>query len=304
MIKTELQREVNLLNSEICNLEKKLKEAAKESIDFQLKCTEKDKEIIKLKEELQKNKVCFFENKKNIQKIIEKTRGRLEEFQIGTDASQVHVKELSAFIEEIASTTEENASTISQVSSNVNSIKEMTNKLDKDSKKGLDNLNELSNKTKKIKDNSGYIKEVISFIVNINERIRLLSINALIEAAHAGNRGKGFQVVAEAIRSLTEDVSPKISKIKDNIKNIINNIDDSVDISTSTKKKFENIKIQVDETKNAITEISVAIEQQTAITQQVSNSITGKLDNLKEVSMLLDDVVEQNQLSLDVLKTL
>jgi methyl-accepting chemotaxis protein len=304
MMKTKkLEKEIEGLYSDKINLEKELKKLIKESLDYQLECTEKAKEIASLKDELRKKEIIF-ENKEKIKKDIEKARGRLEELQIGTDASTSHIEELSSFIEEISSTTEESASTISQISGNIASIKEMTTLLDDNSYQGISHLSTLAEKIKKIKDDSGYIKEVVDLIVNINEQIKLFSFNALIEAAHAGNAGKGFNIVADAIRELSERVTPQISHIKDNIKNIVNNIEESVKISTSTKEKFDNIKNQVDETKNAVTEISVAIDEQTAVTQQISNSISGKIENIKEIKMLLDDVVEQNKLSLEAFENL
>jgi methyl-accepting chemotaxis protein len=80
---------------------------------------------------------------------------------------------------------------------------------------------ELNNEIKKVISLSEEINKVSSFIKEIADETKMLGLNAAIEAARAGDAGRGFGVVAEEIRKLSEQSKstvPKIKELTDNIK--------------------------------------------------------------------------------------
>jgi methyl-accepting chemotaxis protein len=278
--------------------EKALKILSQENIDYQLKESKLEKEIKDIQDEMSNTTELSIDRQQKLEKII----GKLEEISIGADGADESIKELTTFIEEIASTTQENASTIAQINSNVESIKNVTRILDEETIGGMDSVQSLLLQIDKVKEESGYIEDVIKLLENINSSIKLLSVNALIEAAHAKESGKGFQVVADEIRELSDNTSLKVKKIKGNITNIINNIQESVLLSNDMKEKLSNIRNQTSETANAVLEISSGMNEQSAVTQQISNSISNKVENIKIIEELIVDIKNQNIESLNKLK--
>jgi len=278
--------------------EKALKILSQENIDYQLKESKLEKEIKDIQDEMSNTTKLSIDRQQKLDKII----GKLEEISVGSDGADESIKELATFIEEIASTTQENASTIAQINSNVESIKNVTRILDEETKDGMNSVQLLLLQIDKVKEESGYIEDMIKLLENINSSIKLLSVNALIEAAHAKEAGKGFQVVADEIRELSDNTSLKVKKIKGNITNIINNIQESVLLSNDMKEKLSNIRNQTSETANAVLEISSGMNEQSAVTQQISNSISSKVENIKIIEELIVDIKNQNIESLNKLK--
>ncbi|MFX1376973.1 MAG: methyl-accepting chemotaxis protein [Promethearchaeota archaeon] len=117
---------------------------------------------------------------------------------------------------------------------------------------------EVTREAREIMHSSDEIKKVIDMIIDISEQTYLLSFNARIEAGRAGVNGKGFSVVADQVRSLSEETKQSIENSKSIIDEIIN--------------KIKNTTLSMEE-------ISAASEQQTVAMQEIT-STANKLDGL------------------------
>lgn len=111
---------------------------------------------------------------------------------------------------------------------------------------------ELLNESEKATSEAENTKEVVKFIQGISSQINLLGLNAAIEAARAGDEGRGFSIVAQEIRKLSNSTSESIKEVDDVIKNIsalissINKkIEKSNDISQSQSAALEEITASV-----------------------------------------------------------
>jgi len=107
-------------------------------------------------------------------------------------------------------------------------------------------INGLSSRTAQIVQQSQEIKSVVSIINDIAEQTNLLALNAAIEAARAGEHGRGFAVVADEVRKLAEKTQKSISEINVTINVLVQSISDA---STDIEKQAQgindvNVKIQ------------------------------------------------------------
>lgn len=138
-----------------------------------------------------------------------------------------------------------------------------------------DTINDLSNNTKDIMG-------ILDKINSITEQTNLLALNASIEAARAGDAGRGFSVVANEIRKLAEESRASALQIKSIIDNVNTSIKKSINISSSAQLLFNKELEQVSKTVNAFSLIKISTENILVSMGNTKNSIE-IIDRDKEV---------------------
>jgi methyl-accepting chemotaxis protein len=116
---------------------------------------------------------------------------------------------------------------------------------------------------------------------NIASQTNLLSMNAAIEAAHAGESGKGFAVVAAEIRKLAENSSTQAKTISDVLKKIINSIDKITKSTATVLEKFQDIDSRIKIVSEQEASIRNSMEEQGEGSKQVLEAIS-KLNELTQ----------------------
>lgn len=205
-------------------------------------------------------------------------------------------------IEQIATAITELSSTANEVSMNANNAEDAANQANgnvSESKSALaasDNIansiaNSISETTQIVNQLHGYsieIGSVVEVINNISEQTNLLALNAAIEAARAGEQGRGFAVVADEVRSLavktqksTLDIKDIISRLQkqaehanDFMQSNISLVDDSRDISRRLHAAFEAISHSVSTISDMNTHVATASEEQSGVTKDISSNIS------------------------------
>ena len=115
------------------------------------------------------------------------------------------------------------------------------------------------------------VYEVVTIINNVAEQTNLLSMNAAIESAHAGDAGKGFSVVAEEIRSLAEETSENADKISRVVNAIVQAVENANKSSQSAFEAFEKVSAHADQIVSSLQEITSGIGKIDSQMLQIKN---------------------------------
>lgn len=127
------------------------------------------------------------------------------------------------------------------------------------------------------------VYEVVTIINNVAEQTNLLSMNAAIESAHAGDAGKGFGVVAEEIRSLAEETSENADKISKVVNAIVAAVESANASSQAAFDAFEKVSNHADQIVEALQEISGGIGK-------IDNQMQQIKDRSDETSTAADEM--------------
>lgn len=210
-----------------------------------------------------------------------------------------NIESLKNQIENQSSAVTQSSAAIQQMVSNINAISSSLDKAAggfKELKHATDNgkqsINTVQDMVTNVSGQSANLLETNEIINSIASQTNLLAMNAAIEAAHAGDAGKGFSVVADEIRKLAEDSASQSKVIAEELQSIVSNIESIVGATTQAETAFDTIVSQIAASSDLIEQISFAMKEQNEGSKQVLEA----LENIRDITVeIRDGSVEMNE---------
>ena len=186
-------------------------------------------------------------------------------------------------VEESSAAIEEMVSSIKTVSSNIQQMHDAVRDLDTAGKTGLTKVARSEQQIHQVAEESRKLMEANQLISKIAAQTNLLAMNAAIEAAHAGDAGRGFSVVADEIRSLAANTGRQSHDVSLMLQSVESLIVQIVESSSETTGSFQVIEQMTTKVGRMSEEVSSAMAEQSSGTRQL-------LDSLKDMNEITENV--------------
>ena len=232
--------------------------------------------------------------KKILQELLEGSQNTvqhsLESYQSTVMASITEfgrtIESMSGGIEQITSSAQELRDSVEKQKEAVDSLAEGQDRIDANSKEGLEKIRGLSKKMEELSSLSNSLQEMLTDNNDIADQLSILSINGSIEAARAGSvAGAPFKVVAQEISNLSDKASDLISNQAESVKKILSIISESNEMSVDTVEGFKQTTETISDNGNSISSLKEEMDQIASGAEELSavvNEFSQSIDEMKQ----------------------
>ncbi len=233
---------------------------------------------------------------------ILRQNGSVQQTSTAVNEIAANIQSLGRMIEVQGNGVADASSAVEQMIGNIGSVNHSVemmansfNNLLVETQNGAAKQDAVNEQIKQIESQSEMLQEANEAIAAIASQTNLLAMNAAIEAAHAGESGKGFSVVADEIRKLSETSTAQSQTIGDQLANIQTSILNVVAASQQSSEAFNIVSQKITDTDQLVRQIKSAMEEQQQGSLQIGDALHSMNDNTSEVRQASAEMTAGNE---------
>lgn len=234
-----------------------------------------------------------------------------KESQVLSDSIATSIEEMSATSEEIAQSAASSLESCSSLNKSVSDSAKMNQQTHEAMRTLTVEMSSVEQKANAMESQLSEITGMLETIDSVAEQTNLLALNAAIEAARAGEQGRGFAVVADEVRSLAQSSKASSDKIAQlltglgdvsqqmitSVRTTVKSADDTLDTTTNSADVSAELLKLAESVENVTTSVAAAAEEQSVVAQQiaadalnVASAAQAEVDAMEEMNSISGDL--------------
>jgi len=231
--------------------------------------------------------------------IAQSTRMSVDQQKSGVEQVAAAINEMSASVQEVATNTGDAANSAMEADDQAKQINIIVDDTVKSVSKLANEVEQIGSVINELQNQTQNIDTVLDVIKGIAEQTNLLALNAAIEAARAGEQGRGFAVVADEVRTLASRTQDSTQEIQEIIESLQTGANSAVEAMKSGSEEAQITLQKAGEAGSSLTTITRAIESISSMNTQIATSAQEQSavandinQNISSISVLADQSAE------------